>query len=447
MTHVPTGYQANLAFWAERYPQDRFSFVSFKLPVETIINGMIQKPDPDKPEAANRRMTKAHAVAFGDYVRNHRSAFIPPLFVWATNDEIGFETNNDIASPGFGIDFGLASLNRAARLRILDGQHRTFGLYDTVEKLNQAIDTAEAALRAGESNTPDLVPELKKKLEHLKGNRARVLGMVVEVTVAVVGGRDDAKQLFVDMADNQKGMNPTVTAGFDRRKMYNRVAADISENEASLAGLIDFERPRPARGNWATLNDVAVICQTIAFGLGGRWSQAKEDELDEALLRRRCVAFYDTLVTAFPELGDVLVARSVPPEELRQQGPRQSLTGSMTFVRVLAVVWNELQMGRRGKEASLAKLSPTEVTQFFRSLPTTAGEDDGRRALDDRWVTSGLFRRPWSAPSARQGDLRRLTNFILDWARSGEPTPLVPLDEVETDAAVGFDPRSRGIPH
>jgi hypothetical protein len=148
---------------------------------------------------------------------------------------------------------------------------------------------------------------------------------------------------------------------------------------------------------------VAEIVRTLAVGIDGRIGKRLEDALRVDELVQMTNSFFDTLLSAFPELA-ALADDETTPEELR----RTSLLGSTIVLRVLAGVYELLVHQQKWDEDAVA--------EFFAKLephmdgPVTAGSIWTDHVSDDVF-SEGAF-----APCSRRQNLKILRDTIYAWA-------------------------------
>jgi hypothetical protein len=98
------------------------------------------------------------------------------------------------------------------------------------------------------------------------------------------------------------------------------------------------------------------------------------------------------------------------------------MLASTTMLRVLAGVYHDLttkdiKTGRAQDGGPV--MTRTEVGIFFRDLSPILREVPIKRASP--WMDTGAFVGGGSAPTARHGDIGKLTRALCRWARDGIP--------------------------
>ena len=396
-----TGYDTEDRFYATKYRQGGRKVFAIDLSLPQIA-AYLPEPDPNNPTEGNRRVREAHAVAFGNYVREHED-WVSPALLLRGPDIFKFEGKEEIA----GTQFGIVALPRLARsdLRILDGQHRILGIHRAIQgiarDLEKQRDLVARAKRNGES--AEVIKELTVKIKELEHQRARLDRERISIQIMVEDDSMAYKQMFFDIADNALGITSSVRARFDNRKVVNRSLEDVMKHSL-LVGRVDMEQDRIGSNNPNLLGakHVADIVRSLAVGVDGRVGRRLEDELREDALVQRSNGFLDALVDGFRDLGRVADG-DVTPEELR----RVSLLGSTSMFRVLAGVYHDLTSTEWDDE---------EITEFFSKLSPFM---DAPVRADSPWVTevpNEIFSEGASAPKARRQDLRTLNDTLVGWA-------------------------------
>ncbi|MEV5203747.1 DNA sulfur modification protein DndB [Streptomyces sp. NPDC053720] len=117
--------------------------------------------------------------------------------------------------------------------------------------------------------------------------------------------RDGTKgqQMFVDVADNAKGISGAVRARFDTSRIANRTLGDIVTHPLFL-GKVDIERDRMtlANRNLMGAKHVADITRAVIAGPGGRVSKKVESLTDNEVIES-VRSFLDVISIAFTTLA------------------------------------------------------------------------------------------------------------------------------------------------
>ena len=217
----------------------------------------------------------------------------------------------------------------------------------------------------------------------------------------------DYKQVFVDIADNALGISRAVSVRFDRRKVVNRALETVMTHPL-LEKRVDEQSDRITRTSQYLMGakHVTDIIRAVQVGPSRRISKRQEDELSEITVAGNASRFLDTLADAFPEMAKIR-DEEMTPEALRAG----SLLGSVVMLRALAGTYGALVVQADPED----RWATEDLVEFFKSLGNdmTAPVDS-----ESRWMDTGVFIEGTMAPSARQGDITKLTNTIVDWART-----------------------------
>ena len=314
-----------------------------------------------------------------------------------------------------GIDWGVLAVPRLARndLNIIDGQHRILGIHLLIKELADNLATARgeraAALKEGNVSS---VEQMDGKIVELEAQRTRLRGERVSVQIVVVDDAQEYKQIFVDIAENAKGITQAVKSRFDSTRVVNRCLEDVMEHRL-ISGRVDLDGDRMLGDNPNLLGakHVADIIRTLQVGIGGRISTRLEGELKEEELIADADGFLDFLCRAFEDLDDVSRG-NLAPADLR----RRSLLGSVTMLRILAGVYREfIPTAKNGVSAEEVEAKIERFTDFCRHLSKhmEAPVPNGSHWLKSRAFQEGAF-----APMARMGDMRNLTTLVVAWAKN-----------------------------
>ncbi len=411
-----TGYDPNEYFFASRYKQGGRTVYALDWSVRELVT-FLPKPNPDAPldlDSTQRRIVRAHARGFGEYVRNDRGWVCPALLLRAP-DILNFDPVKGINAGT--TQFGQLAVPKDAKseISIVDGQHRTLGFHLAWEGLMAEVQKARANLARGkDAGDATAVQIAEKTLNKLIKQRDALNSERVSVQIVIVDTPEVARRVFVDINDNAKGITGAVKSRFDDRKVLSRALNLALANNDLLAGRVDLEQDRVS-GTSSYLvgaKHVADILRALSVG-NGRITKGLEDKLDEKEMVATFDNFTTTLCRAFPELGEV-EAGVRTPAELRSA----SLIGSNVMLRAFALAWYELLddgWGIEEVEGAFAGLSPHMKAPV---LPDT----------DDTWYATGLF--PSSdtgsySPTSRLQDFRTLADFIVeacdgsvDWNRA-----------------------------
>ena len=275
------------------------------------------------------------------------------------------------------------------------------------KSVSQGIQEEREALTIARRNGPqENVKEAERRLAQKLALRDRLAHARVSIDILIVDDPDAYKQVFVDIADNAKGVTRTLGVRFDRRKVVNRALPLVMEHSL-VEGRVEEESDRLSNtnANLLTAKHLADIVRTVEVGVSRRISKRLEDELVDRQVAERTMRFLDVVVDSFPEVQAIEKGELSAPE-LR----RSSLLGSSTMLRVLAGVYHDLTIN---EEEPAAQMSDGEVAEFFKGLAPhmyAPISDDGA------WKATGVFMDSGMAPQSSQGDVRKLNNTIVQWS-------------------------------
>ena len=430
-----SGYTTTYDFWGTRFQQLGLNEISLHITVDQITSGFIQRPDPDVKLSHNRAIKLPHAEDFASYLLRGATdesgkwtVIVPALSLFTSPHAVEFEARADLAAGE--IEFGVVKLDKTQPVKIWDGQHRTLGAYRAIERLNKQINDAVNA--QSKATDPSAAAAAESDAMRLRKVRQRLGRIVIPVAIALETNEERIAELFADVADNAKGINATALARLDQRNVFNRVASTIYEGKDEwnlLEGLIDDDNAYVTQNNrhWTTYRDVAAVAQTAHLGYGARWTENKEEtslaaQQEDILANVR--DFYEALRDAFSEIDDVF-SGTMEPSELRGGGSRTSLLSSSTTIKALASAWHDLRVGYRwtksgsrivGTDASAEPWDKARVVQAFSSLPSM--DAGGDKVLNRFWKGLNIIEAPYSAPTARAGNIRIMSMAIVEFAET-----------------------------
>jgi hypothetical protein len=419
---------------ATRYRQGDREMYHLTVTLAQLTQLIPKRPDPDKPIEGNRRVDPKRAAKFGDYVLERPNWVSPAIIVRIPSGEVDF----NIAHPfDDGTAWGILKipLHVLTEILLLDGQHRTLGTFFALDAINEKIRQLRDGVEAAKADeNPPVVADLQRQLDKALVGRERLNKEHISVDLAVVT-TTQGNQMFVDIADNAKGVNPDFTTILDQRDVINRMASDLIDNHQLFDGRVELgqsTRMSAKNPNFIGAKSVADIARAVNLGISGRVGKRVQDELTAELQAavKRVESFLDVLMAGFPELQK-MVDGEVEPIELRAEGSEhRSMISSATMLRVLGGAYHDLTMP--DEKVGARAMSRSDVEVFFKSLapkmklvPVTE---------DDRfWMPTGAFQPGAAAPSARQGSMTALVRDIVKWAREGNPA-LSPQTELEAVA-------------
>lgn len=418
---------------ATKYRQGGRTQYHIAISVSAVTRLIVTRPDPNRPLEGNRKVDASRAKKFGQYMLQNSNWVAPGIIVRMPLGEVSF-------LPKYQFDdntsWGILQipLDMLTEILLLDGQHRTLGIFMALDDINKKIQAQRqliSNLRDQEQPT-NVIYEQEERLKHIMRQRSKLNEEHISIDLVEVAP-DKAKLMFADINNNAKGVNADLTTVLNQRDIVNRIALQLIESHALLQDRVELgqsSRMSPTNPNLIGAKGVADIVRAVIVGTG-RVGARIEDEIMSNLevYRKRVEQFLDILVAAFDEFG-LLIDGRLDPQELRGQ----TMLGSMTMLRVLAATYHELT--RTGSDSSMRVYSRSEVEDFFRHLAPLL-----RRipiSTDDRlWLGTKVFTPGATAPLARQGSISSLVSNFVSWARDGIPNYSVTsakIDRVPTDS-------------
>jgi hypothetical protein len=397
-----------IQFAATKYEQGGRIMYNLVLPLVSLPR-LIERPDPNRPLEDNRKVNLKHAEGFRDYIVRQNPWIAPAIIVRAVSTEMSFEVKADQAQ---GVQYGILSIpaHVLPEIKILDGQHRTLGIFLAIEQVNSQIaDKAEYVQKARVLGEPNAIAEAEKALKIWTATRERFGRQHISVDIAIVG-KSESSQLFADINTNSLAVNKDFTTVLDQRHVGNRIAMRVMKEHPLVDGRIETgqsTRMTSSNPNFLGARHLADIVRVILVGGSGRISARREQELEsmEDGAVHQVVAFLDTLTESFKDLA-AMADGNFDALTLR----RESLLGSVTMIRALAAVYFELRKPGEGQFVH------EQVVTYFKSLDAHMREVPVM-ASDEFWMSTGAFAPNGMAPLARQGDVVKLVTSLLERAR------------------------------
>ncbi len=365
----------------------------------------------------NRRVDEARAKKFADYLLRSKDWVSPAIIVRVPPQEVSFQPKATFADQ---TAWGVLSIPRdvLTEVVLLDGQHRTLGVFLALETLNARIQrfrkTIDDMRRQGVDQAGILDQE--RRLESDLGIKKRLGNEHISIDIAEVRS-GPARQMFGDINNNAKGVNPDFRTILDQRDVVNRIALMLIESNVLLQDRVEYgqsTKMTPSNANLVGAKGVADITRAILVG-SGRVGARVQDEIEKSIeaSRKNVNQFFEVLVAAFDDLRDVVENR-LDPIELREK----SMLGSVTMLRILAIVYHDLTTGNH--DDGVAPWSRAQVEDFFRSLAPHMTRIP--ISVEDKlWMETGAFMPNGNAPMARQGSIAALSRALESWARNGFP--------------------------
>ncbi|GAA1177939.1 hypothetical protein F4556_003195 [Kitasatospora gansuensis] len=403
-------------YLAIRTTQGGRTVYSTRVPLSEL-SVILPIPDPDKVDPDNRRVDLRHAKGFGLYLAENPGWVAPALLVRDAGS-CRFEMIGEDGRIGYLIVPW--AVGGVGRLITIDGQHRILGVHLEQKHLTDEISRVDRELyRATAARKARLEAERKALLARMERLEQEYVGIDIYVEKDAIKGQ----QMFVDVADNAKGISGAVKARFDTSRIANRTLSDILTHPL-LNGKVDIERDRMTDSNRNLIGakHVADITRAVIAGPGGRASKKVEAMTDQEVIET-VRGFLDVLSTAFLGLAAVTEedtdnyraalaekpkkGEPVPEPTNAQELRRNSLLGSVGMLRVLGGVYRNLRDS--GAEDG-------DIQEFFkrldRHMAAPATETSIWRANAE---TNTDFEPNASAPIMRQQNIVHLTAVVTDW--------------------------------
>lgn len=422
-----TAKEQVLVLYSRQGPHHRYALV---MPPGVLISST-KRPDPDTPFPGNRKVEKSRAQKFADYVRhnalNEHGWTCPPHQLRAHESDVAFLEWINQAS-------GLAKIEieKFRTWDIQDGQHRILGFNLFNEQSQQRIhELRKQESKARRNGEDDQVVELQQKLGHEELVRRKVLEESGVEVVIVVADEEAHRQMFADIAMHAKGINPDFATFLDQRDPVHRIATELMAGYSPLAGLVNEGQAGRTSSNSPYLfgaKGLADICHGVIVGPGRVGKRVRaEIEKSERLWTERITDFLNAAFESFPDLKR-LQRGDIDAPALRSE----SLLGSSTMLRVLAIAWHQLVHDEDGPKQSVA-----DVKAFFKELEphlrcfeeVGVTNSDGEQVIKHGvpnehpiWGPTGMFQAGNKAPSARQGDVNQFGLIVASWATKGLPS-------------------------
>ncbi len=400
-----SGYDTEDEYLATRYTQGGRHVYTIDLSIPQLV-GTLPRPDPEVKLPGNRRINLPHARGFSSYVLERADSVVPPLLLRCPQGVLEFEQLRQIGRSEWGV-VRIPRLDRDG-LKIVDGQHRVLGFHLAWETLSTEMATARDKLGSARRTGEDAaIHHAQARVREIEEKRRRLEKERVSLLIVVVDDPVEYKQVFVDIADNAKGITRTTRALFDSQKIVHRCLDKVMEHPL-LLNRVELERDRVLgeNPNLMAAKHVADVIRTLQVGTAGRISARLEDELKETDLISQTKTFFSVLVDAFPDLAKIEDG-SLPTSDLR----RRSLLGSVVMYRVFAGCYHELTRDADGSP----RWNRLQVQRFFEKLAPfmTAPVPEGSPWV--RW-TDAFVPDVMGPHAAGVGTLRALTQTLVSWA-------------------------------
>jgi len=376
---------------------------------------VVEIPDPNFPFPGNRRVSKKHAIEFGNYWENAVDGWIVPPLLLDCEIEIARSDVSPSRQSEFICNIKLNDLEHSD-LKILDGQHRILGwflkreeiernIFEETKKYNQAVFSKDKAQLRRSEHQLDLLRKTKERFSSEKV----ALNILDSLT------REMHQQFFVDIARNALGINKTVQAKFDSASVINRVAQDLIKNHPLLTDRVDLEKTSCSGTNKNLLSvvNVADIVRHCSFGINARVTMKRENLYSDGDVLSVANEFLNIM------LHNLSVLRKVKEGVYSTSSLRkENLIGSGTMWRCFAGAFNKVCVKRDGQNGSLS-IDANGKKRFERLVLRLSNQL--YLPINHHWFATGLFpSKTSSAPLSRSQDLEALVALLVRWADAGE---------------------------
>ena len=385
----------------------------FAIPI-TLALDLLEIPDPARPFADNRRVSKKHAMDFGNYWEMHSEDWVVPPILLDTAEELKYselKRDNDQIS--------LVSLNLPAdhkhSLRILDGQHRILGWYlkklELSARLSDATTAYNKAVIASSSSDKVII---QAELDAINSHAKRLEHEHVSINLIDSLSAKKHQQFFVDIAKNALGINKTVQAKFDSASIINRVTQELIKSHPLFEDRIDMEKTScsGSNPNLLTVVNVSDISRHACFGVNRMVTAKRENNYKDEDLVKTVTIFLDLMVKNVREL-QLIIDGKIKPPVFREQ----YMLGSGTIWRCLAGAFYEACVIINDDEGSI-DLDEDQVRKFSRMIKLFS--EEMQLPISAQWFATTLFPIKRSkAPSSRAQDLESMVGLLSAWTRNG----------------------------
>ncbi len=367
-------------------------------------------PDPNNVDKDNRKVDRLHAKHFGEYL-DTKVDWVAPALLARDGGGCTFEKVDEHGAVGYiTVPWAIGGISA---LRTIDGQHRVLGVDIEKKRITEAIASVDREMARKVSS--DKAAKLQAEREQLIGQMNRLKSEYVGLDIYVEPDPIKAQQMFVDVADNAKGISSAVRARFDSYKVANRTLSDIIDHPL-LKGRVDAEQDRMTlkNPNLMGAKHVADITRAVIAGAGGRISKKAEQTLTDGEVIEQVKDFLDVISNAFTDLAAVTeedpeAERGSDELTMAQKVRRTSLLGSVGMLRVLGGVFRNLRAGDNPAELD-------DITDFFKRLDPHMAAPVAETSIWRTTEANADFEaKDASAPIMRTQNIVHLVGVITGW--------------------------------
>jgi hypothetical protein len=385
----------------------------FAIPISLALE-LLEIPDPAHPFVDNRRVSKKHAMDFGNYWENYPTEWVVPPILLDTSEELKFnqmkKDNDQIAL----VDLQLPADHKHS-LRILDGQHRILGWYlkklELDARLSEATSSYNKAVIAS-ANSDKLI--IQNEISLINRHKARLDEEHVSINLIDSLTPKKHQQFFVDIAKNALGINKTVQAKFDSASIINRVTQELIKTHPLFIDRIDMEKTScsGSNPNFLTVVNVSDISRHACFGVNRMVTAKRENNYKDSDLIEVVTIFLDLMVKNVRPLQLVVDGR-IKPSDFRDQ----YMLGSGTIWRCLAGAFYEACVIIDDDEGTI-ELDEDQQLKFGKMIKSFS--ENMQLPISAQWFATTLFPVKRSkAPSSRAQDLESMVGLLTAWSRNG----------------------------
>ncbi|MEV1115103.1 DNA sulfur modification protein DndB [Actinosynnema sp. NPDC049800] len=366
-------------------------------------------PDPNNVDKDNRKVDRLHAKQFGQYLDNKQDWVAPALLARDSGGCL-FEKVDEHGAVGYlTVPWAIGGISS---LRTIDGQHRVLGVAIEKQRITDAITAVdrEMARKVSTEKSAKLQADREKLISQMNRLKDEYVGLDIYVEPDPI----KAQQMFVDVADNAKGISSAVRARFDNYKVANRTLSDVIDHPL-LKGRVDAEQDRMTAKNPHLLGakHVADITRAVIAGPGGRVTKKAEQTLTDGEVIEQVKDFLDAISHAFSALAAITeedpdLSRKVGEPTMSQELRRRSLLGSVGMLRVLGGVFHVLRSGDNPAELN-------DITEFFKRLDRHMAAPVTETSI---WRSTNAevdFEPNAAAPIMRTQNIIHLVEVIAGW--------------------------------
>lgn len=366
-------------------------------------------PDPNNVDKDNRKVDRLHAKQFGEYL-DSKQDWVAPALLARDSGGCLFEKADEHGAVGYlTVPWAIGGVSS---LRTIDGQHRVLGVSIEKQRITNAIAAVDREMARKVS--PEKEIKLQAEREKLIGQMNRLKAEYVGLDIYVELDPIKAQQMFVDVADNAKGISSAVRARFDNYKVANRTLSDVIDHPL-LKGRVDAEQDRMTlkNPNFMGAKHVADITRAVIAGAGGRISKKAERTLTDGEVIEQVKDFLDVISNAFAGLAaitedDPEKGRKADELTMAQQVRRTSLLGSVGMLRVLGGVFRELRAGENPAELD-------DIAEFFKRLDSHMSAPIAETSIWRTTDASVDFEPNAASPIMRTQNIVHLVGVITSW--------------------------------